>query len=134
MIVLDTSAVFALLNRSDPDHASTRSVLEGDRGPFVVPAGILAEITYLVERRLGMNALGALLEDLSSGAFLFDCGENDFERVGALAARYSDLPLGAADAFVIACAERSGANVLTLDRRDFGIVAREGTIRLLPEM
>ena len=33
---------------------------------------------------------------------------------------------------MIACAERSGGRVLTLDLRDFGVVAREGTIDVLP--
>jgi len=45
---------------------------------------------------------------------------------------YADLPLGFADATVIACAERSGRKVLTLDRRHFGVVAREDTIEVLP--
>ena len=31
-----------------------------------------------------------------------------------------------------ACAERNGGKVVTLDRRDFGVVAREGTITVLP--
>jgi predicted nucleic acid-binding protein len=42
------------------------------------------------------------------------------------------LPLGSADAAVIACAERHGGRVLTLDRRHFGVVEREGTISLVP--
>ncbi len=37
--------------------------------------------------------------------------------------RYSDLPLGAADASVVAVAERFHiADVLTLDTRDFSVV------------
>jgi hypothetical protein len=50
----------------------------------------------------------------------------------ALIRRYDDLPLGLADAAVIACAERNGGKVLTLDLRHFGVVAREGTITILP--
>jgi hypothetical protein len=44
--------------------------------------------------------------------------------------RYESLPIGFADASVIACAERSGKRVMTLDRRDFSVVAREGRIVL----
>jgi predicted nucleic acid-binding protein len=131
VIVLDTSAIFALLNRRDPDHGAVSSVVHEDRGPYVVPAGILAEVTYLVEKRLGDHALDALLTDLDTGGFAFDCGESDWARVRELVVRYADLPLGAADASVIACAERTGGPVVTLDRRDFGIVAQEGGIRLL---
>jgi predicted nucleic acid-binding protein len=47
--------------------------------------------------------------------------------------RYADLPLGFADASVIACAERHGGRVLTLDLRHFGVVAGEGRLTLIPE-
>jgi predicted nucleic acid-binding protein len=68
--------------------------------------------------------------DLARHAFRLDCGERDFPRVAELVARYEDLRLGFADASVIACKERSGRRVLTLDLRDFGPVAREGRIEL----
>jgi predicted nucleic acid-binding protein len=74
--------------------------------------------------------LGAFLDDLSTQAYLLDCGEDDFPRITALMTRYADLPLGFADSAMIACAERSGRRVLTLDRRDFSVVAGEGTIEL----
>lgn len=132
MITLDTSGLFALMNRRDPAHQKARKALLADPGPYLVPAGILGEISYLLERRYGISALDAFLEDLESGTFRLDCGEGDLARVRALASRYADLPLGFADAAVIACAERNGGAVLTLDRRDFGVVAREGRITLLP--
>ena len=46
LITLDTSAIFALLNRRDPDHDSVRHAFEADGGPYLVPAGILAEVGY----------------------------------------------------------------------------------------
>ena len=46
-------------------------------------------------------------------------------------ARYRDLPLGFADAAVVAVAERNGGVVLSLDRYVHR-VAQEGTIRVLP--
>lgn len=72
------------------------------------------------------------LEDLEAGRFVLDCGLGDIARIRYLTRRYANLALGFADASVIACAERNGARVLTLDRRDFGVVAREGRIRLVP--
>ncbi len=54
-------------------------------------------------------------------------------RIRALARRYADLPLGFADAAMIACAKRHGGRVLTLDLRHFGVVAREGGLIVLPE-
>jgi uncharacterized protein len=132
VITLDSSALFALLNRGDPRHAAVLDVLVADRGPHIVPAGILAETAYLVETRYGAQVMDGLLADLEAGVFTLDCGERDLGRIRALANRYADLPLGFADAAVVACAERNGGQVLTLDRRDFGMVAREGTISVLP--
>ena len=61
------------------------------------------------------------------------CGEDDLPRIRELVARYANLPLGFSDACVVACAERHLGSVLTFDRRDFGVISREGTIRLVPE-
>ncbi len=132
MITLDTSAVFALLNRRDPAHQQVRQIVEDDPGPYLLPAGILAEATYLIEDRLGARVLDAFLNDIETGALMFDCGEGDWPRIRELVQRYANLPLGAADASVVACAERTGGAVLTLDQRDFSVVSREGRIKPLP--
>jgi predicted nucleic acid-binding protein len=130
VITLDTSAILALLDGDDPDHARCVEALRGEAPPFVVPAGILGEVGYLIEVKLGTAAVVDFAGDLARHAFRLDCGESDFPRVAELVARYEDLRLGFADASVIACAERSGRRVLTLDLRDFGPVAREGRIEL----
>ena len=124
--------MFALLNRRDPDHESVSQALLADRGPYLVPAGILAEIGYLIEQRLGLDVLDAFLADLEQRAFVLEPDDDNLARVRELVRRYADLPLGLADATVIACAERHGGAVLTLDNRHFGTVAREGTIAVLP--
>ncbi len=69
---------------------------------------------------------------MESGVLTLLCGDGDLPRIRDLVRRYADLPLGYVDAAVIACAERHGGRVLTLDRRHFGVVAREGTISLRP--
>lgn len=130
MITLDTSALYALINRRDASHARIRSLVLGDGGALLVPAGILAEIAYLIEQRLP-HALDAFLADLESGALTLVC-EDDIARVRVLVARYADLPLGVSDASVIACAERHGGRVATFDRRHFGVVEREGLVAVVP--
>jgi len=57
-------------------------------------------------------------------AELLECrAAADYGRAAELVQQYSNLPLGAVDAFVIAVAERAGATeVATLDRRHFSIV------------
>ena len=66
MITLDSSGLFALLNRRDPDHERTKAALLGVGSPYLVPAGILAEVAYLVEQRIP-SALDPFLADLQSG-------------------------------------------------------------------
>lgn len=132
MITLATSGLLALLNRRDPDHQRTRIALLQDAGPYLVPAGILSEVTYMIEQRLNLSVLDMFLDDLESGAYLLECGEGDLSRIRDLVRRYADLPLGFADAAVVACTERRGDRVLTLDVRDFGVVSREVRITLLP--
>jgi predicted nucleic acid-binding protein len=132
VITLDSSGLFALLDHRNAEHAIAMNTLESERGPHIVPVPILAEIAYMVETRLHTRVLDAFLGDLDSGAFVLDCCTDDVPDVQRLVRRYADLPLGFADACVIACAERNGGRVLSLDKRDFGVVAREGRITLLP--
>jgi uncharacterized protein len=131
MLTLDTSGLLSSLNARDPHHKDSLRILEADGGPFMVPSWIMAEIAYMIERRLGVVVLDAFLLDLEEGAFTPHPGEEDLARIRGLIARYADLPLGFADAAVITCAERNGGGVLTYDLRDFQVVAREGMIRLL---
>lgn len=120
------------MNRRDAAHVRVRDAFNHEPGPFFIPAGTLAEITYLIERRLTPDALDEFLRNFESRAVTLDCGESDFPRIRALVRRYQNLPLGFADAAVIACSERRGGRVMSLDRRDFDIVAREGTITVVP--
>lgn len=76
--------------------------------------------------------LEAFLADLAARRYTLDPGDLEFTRVGDVVRRYADLRLGLVDATVIACAERRGCPVLTLDRRHFDVVAREGTFTVLP--
>lgn len=131
LITLDTSAVLTLIDATDPEHVAVVSSLTADRGPYLIPVGILSEIAHLVESRLGGRAMDAVFADVEAGAYTLDCGEDDVPRVRELARRYDNLPLGYADSAVIACAERNGGRVLALDK-DFDVVAREGTITVLP--
>jgi len=96
-----------------------------------VPVSILAEIAYFVEQ-MHSDVLNALLSDFENGGYVLDCGERDISRIRQLVNKYANFPLGFADAAVIACAERNGGRVLTLDMRHFSVVAREGTLNLLP--
>lgn len=132
MVTLDTSALLSLFDRRERNHHRMMEAVGKERGPFVVPAAILSEVFYFLEQRLNQSEIDIFLEDLSNHVYMVDCGEQDYQRIRTLVGRYSDLPLGFADAAVIACAERHGGKVATLDLRHFGVVAAEGTIQVLP--
>jgi predicted nucleic acid-binding protein len=133
VFTLDSSGLFAILNRRDPDRDRARAALSAAKRPYLVPAGILCEAACLIEHRLRLDVLEAFLSDMEIGGYTLECGERDLGRIRALVRRYADLPLGFADAAVIACAERNGGRALTFDLRHFAVVAREGRLTILPE-
>ncbi|MDQ6746550.1 MAG: VapC toxin family PIN domain ribonuclease, partial [Candidatus Dormibacteraeota bacterium] len=103
-----------------------------ERGPYLVPTVVLAEIGCMVGRELGEKVLDEVLGNIESGALQLDCGLDDVPRLRTLLTQYPDFDLEVTDAAVIACAERNGGRVLTLDRRDMEVVARGRSITPVP--
>jgi predicted nucleic acid-binding protein len=134
MIVADTGAVVALLDRSDRHHRDIRAIYDEDPAAWVLPWSILPEVDYLIGAHLGEEAEKLFLEDLAERRFEVEWGrDEDLARAAALAAQYRDLRLGLVDATVIAVAERVRARAIaTLDLRDFGAVAIQGSPALWP--
>jgi hypothetical protein len=65
------------------------------------------EVTYLLGTRLGADAEVCFLGDLAAGILLAESvAASDWMRIAELVATYRSLPLGTADASVIATAER----------------------------
>jgi uncharacterized protein len=133
MITLDTSGLLALFNRQDPYHQACVEVYRSDRGPAIIPAAILAEIGWFLEdrRRFSPQQLHTFLVDVVEGAYVVEWNDGDTRRIAHLVDRYADLPLGVADAAVIACAERRGGGVLTTDAHFSEVVARDPTIHIV---
>ena len=80
--MLDTSAILALLDADDSDHGRCVDAPGAREAPFVVPAGILREIGYLVEAKLRPAGLSVFVADLDRRAFALDCGGEDFAAIG----------------------------------------------------
>ncbi len=131
MLVLDTSAVVALQDRRDRMYERALAAIQHEPGPFIVPVGIVAEVDRVLTNR-APGATSHLLGSLIDGSLLMDCGDQDPPRILELMGRYGDLRLGYPDASVIACAERNGGRVLSFDRRDLTVVARDVPISLVP--
>jgi uncharacterized protein len=132
VITLDTSGLLALFDRKDSRHADCVRVYRADSGPAIIPAAILAEVGWFLEdrRRFPPQPLHTFLADLAAGAYGVEWADEDLIRIAALVVRYDDLPLGIADAAVIACAERNGGNILTTDRHFSEVVGRDPTIHI----
>lgn len=131
MVTLDTSALVALLNSRDPDNVEMSALIEPYLGNMIVPVAVLSEVSYFIERDLGGRRLALLVQDIIEGTIRLDCGAQDWPRVQQLIVRYHSPPLGLADAAVIVCGERNGGLIATLDFRHFGVVAGEGTFKIL---
>ena len=91
---------------------------------MVLPAPVVAEVTYLIGLKAGAAAEASFLISLADGDFIpVELISADYRRMAELVERYADLPLGTCDAAVIALAERLDVDeVATLDRRHFTVV------------
>ncbi len=134
MIVADTGAIVALIDRSDRHHRRLTDLYDEDPSRWVLPWAILPEVDYLVGSYLGPPAEEAFLADLAAGVFNVEWGrDTDLQRAHGLAMRYRALKLGLVDGVVIAVAERLRAEAIaTLDERHFAAVTIRGTPALWP--
>ncbi len=137
MIVLDTGGIYAFLDADDAHHNGAREVVDADPGPFILTPFVLAELDYLVQRRLGIRAASELLADIDAGAYtLVTFGAEDFSQAVALVNQYEDLGIGITDASVAVIAARHRTvKLLSVDERHFRAIRplRAGdAFRLLP--
>ena len=135
-MIVDTGPFVAAANRNDPDHDACRQVFAAATGPLHVPAMVVAEATFMIERSGGPTAEAAFLRSLRSPRYVIEAPtSDDLQRAAQLVEQYADLGLGGTDASVIALAERLGdSTVFTLDRRHFAVVQSStvGSLTLLP--
>jgi predicted nucleic acid-binding protein len=90
----------------------------------LVPSPVLTEVCYFLESRVGPEGEATFLAALAEGELqLVDLARDDLRRMIELVRTYSDFPLGAVDASVMAIAERYDCpDVATLDIRHFSAV------------
>lgn len=124
MILVDTGVVVAMGNRRDEDHDRCTELLTTTLEPLVLPEPLLVEIGYMLGSRGGARAEADFLRDVVDGLYLLESMTlTDVARAADLVEKYADLPLGTADACVVAVAERLGVTrVATLDTRHFSVV------------
>ena len=134
MIVADTGAVLALMDRDDAHHERLLALYDENPGAWVLPWAILPEIDYLLLSHIGIEAELDFQQDLADGAWSVEWGTPaDLARAAELGRQHASLKLGLVDGIVAAVAERVQASAIaTLDLRDFGVLELAGSPRLLP--
>lgn len=133
--VADAGVLYAAADAADPDHRGCLEQLRRSDLRVVIPALVIAEVSYLLGSRLGAQGDARFMGAMATQDVEAPSAE-DYVRIQELVATYEDFPLGGVDASVIALAERlDAAIVLTLDRRHFATVrpAHRESFELLPE-
>lgn len=138
MILIDTSAIYALADRNDVHHVEAvgyYDAVSGDR-TFVITLPIVTECCWLLETRLGPESAWLFVDDVIQGAFRVHVSdEQDLKRAVQIDRHYRDAGFGFADACSLAACERLKlTTVFTFDRRDFTVYRTTGrkALKLVP--
>ncbi|MFM7425642.1 MAG: type II toxin-antitoxin system VapC family toxin, partial [Elainella sp.] len=125
MIMVDTGAFVALLDRRDNFHAQAQAAFSKITEPLISTYPVMTEVCFL----LNHTAKCSFLRGLSNGLFeVFQLQNQHVDRMVELIERYVDLPMDFADASLVVLAEHLGhGRILTLDRRDFSIYRWQNT-------
>lgn len=123
-VLVDSSFLYALFRKTDPDHQAVRAVFETLKAEFIIPQVVLTEAAWLFNRAGGMPLVSAFLDLLAAARFpLQEVNYDDLKRASELMRQYPGTKLELVDCCVVALAERLEiTHVATLDRRDFGII------------
>jgi uncharacterized protein len=125
VIIVDTGPIVAAASRNDKDHVECAAALKRyhRERPLITPL-VVTEVCYFLQTRAGAVAEATFLRSVGKGTFeLVKLTASDLLRCADLVERYRNFPLGAADASVIAVAERLNVRtVMTLDHRHFAAV------------
>ena len=122
-MLLDTGPLVAWLDRSDAHHAAVSEWFADYRGQLLTTWPVVTEACHLVPE----NAAPRLLRWIEGGgATLVDVPVLSLRAIAERMDKYADLPMDLADASLLWVAEQEGVlDVLTLDKRDFGIYRTE---------
>lgn len=119
MIVVDTSFVYALLDRSDSRHSEASTWYETADEDLVTTPLAVAEMDHLAGR-LGADAAAAFRGDLAAGAYAVEWDDRLLRGSVEVADRYADQAIGLTDASLVCLAERLGTDrIASFDERRF---------------
>lgn len=124
-LLLDTSALVSLLDRSQSHHKACAAFFRRWTRPVLTTEAVITESSHLLGRFDG--AALALRFVLDGGAVLVPGSLEALERAETIMRKYRDADLDYADATLVVLAEDAGTgHVFTLDRRDFSTLRWRG--------
>ena len=115
-VLVDASALIALIDRSDAAHERCVDALRRIREPLITVWPAITETMHLLaDTRGGPDALCDMVSD---GALtLAELDVPDVERIKQLMQKYRDVPMDFADAALVRAAERERlTRIVTFDR------------------
>ncbi len=135
-VIIDTGIVYALADQKDAWHKRSVDFVEAFTGRLIIPSTVLPEVSYLINKYLGLEAEVVFINSLANRELLIEHFDvDDLKRCVEILNRYSDVDFGFVDTSLMAIAERMNIhNILTTDRRHFSIVQPSHckTFTLLP--
>jgi predicted nucleic acid-binding protein len=124
VLIVDAGPLYAAAATQDNDHRRCVELFAEVQGPLLVPELVVTEVSYLLSDRIGPHAELAFARALAAGELLAEpVLDHEWKRVAELMDQYLDLPLGMADASLVALAERHKViEIASLDHRHLGVV------------
>lgn len=121
MIAVDAGFLYAIVDRRDRWHARSRAAAANRDEGWITTWPVLAETTYLFQKRLNGDYSAALMDDVAEGGVdIWNVPPGELARIPALMRRYASLPMDLADATLFLLAEHLGhGRILSTDERDF---------------
>lgn len=127
-VLADTSFIFAVLSAKDKYHNSCVQLYRRYK-VIGLPQPALTEVGYLLagsanNRTEGNQRVARFMSLLDKTPYeVLALDKMDLENTARILEKYADTRLDFVDATIVALAERLNINtILTLDRRDFGLV------------
>ena len=129
-VLVDASALVALLDESDEAHETCVAALKAITAPLVTVWPALTEAMHLLGKY--PRAQGALCDIVDDGAVrLADLTSFDFPRIRQLMTKYADQPMDFADAALVCVAERDGLREIVTFDRHFDVYRLPGRARFV---
>jgi uncharacterized protein len=132
--LIDSGAIYAILDKSDYWHEACLSTIRQLRLPLLTTEAALVEVFHLTGGSSFRKETA--WQFLRSGAILLaSIQDSDLDRIHGLMSRYADRPMDFADATLVHLANRESIQtILTVDHTDFSVyrIAGKRPFRILP--